>query len=89
MSVFSPHTGKYGLGKTPYLNTFHAVPVTVGSFWSTNYIEYECNGDINKTLSVEEYLHKVRPYLKDIINDFKKCGTWKIQLTIAINSQRK
>ena len=24
-SVFSPNTGKYGLEKTPYLDTFHAV----------------------------------------------------------------
>ena len=24
--VFSPNTGKYGLEKTPYLDTFHAVP---------------------------------------------------------------
>ena len=24
-SVFSPNAGKYGLEKTPYLNTFHAV----------------------------------------------------------------
>ena len=27
-------------------------PVRVGSFWSSNYIEYESNGDRNKTLSV-------------------------------------
>ena len=25
--VFSPNTGKYGPGKTPYLETFHAVPI--------------------------------------------------------------
>ena len=31
-------------------------PVTVRNFWSNNYIEYESNGDRNKTLSVEEYL---------------------------------
>ena len=37
-------------------------PVRVSNFWSNSYIEYECNGDINKTLSVEEYLNKVRPY---------------------------
>ena len=39
----------------------------------------------NKTLSIEEYLNKVRPYLKDIITDLKKSDAWKIQLTIAIN----
>ena len=52
---------------------------------SNNYIEYESNGDKNKTLSVEEYLNKIRPYLKDIINSFKKSCTCKIQLTIANN----
>ena len=42
-------------------------------------------GDRNKTSSVEEYLDKVRPYLKDIINNLKKSHTQKIQLTIANN----
>ena len=59
--------------------------VRVGNFWSNNYIEYESNGDRNKTLSIEEYLTKIRPYLKDIINNLKKSDTWKIHLTIAIN----
>ena len=36
-------------------------------------------------LSFEEYLNKIRSYLKDIINNIKKSGTWKIQLTMAIN----
>ena len=52
---------------------------------STNYTEYESKDDRNQTLSVEKYLHKIRPYLKDIINNFKKSGTWIIQLAIAIN----
>ena len=39
-------------------------PVTVGNIWSNNYIEYEGKGDRNKTLSVENYLNKIRPYLK-------------------------
>ena len=60
-------------------------PVRVSNFWSNNYIEYERNGDRNKTLSVEEYLNKIRPYLKEIINNLKKFDMWKIQLTIANN----
>ena len=36
-------------------------------------------------LSVEEYFDKIRPYLRDIINDLKQSDTWKIQLTITIN----
>ena len=55
------------------------------NFWSYNYIEYESNGNRNKALSVVEYLNKIRPYLKDIINNLKKSGTWKIQLTISNN----
>ena len=41
--------------------------------------------DKNKNLSVNEYLNEIKPYLKDIITDFQKSGTWKIQWTIAIN----
>ena len=29
-------------------------------------------------------MNKIRPYLKGIINNLKKCDMWKIQLTIAI-----
>ena len=43
------------------------------------------NGDTNKALSIEEYLDKIRPYIKDIINDLKKSDTGKLQLTIVIN----
>ena len=58
-------------------------PVKVNNFWSNIYIEYESNDDRNKTLLAEEYLNKIRPYLKDTINNLKKPDTWKIQLTIA------
>ena len=57
-------------------------PVRVSNIWSNNYIEYESKGDRNKTQSVEEDLNKIRPYLRDIINNLKKSDTWKIQLTI-------
>ena len=60
-------------------------PLRVNNFWSNNYTEYKSNGDKNKTPSVEQYLNKVISYLKDIRNNLKKWGTWKIQLTIAIN----
>ena len=59
-------------------------PVKVYNIWSNN-IKYKSSGDRNKTLSVREYLDKVRPYLKDIINDLKQSDTWKIQLTITIS----
>ena len=34
-------------------------------------------------MSVKEYLNKIRPYLKYIINNHKKSDMWKIQLAIA------
>ena len=52
-------------------------PVRVGNFWSRNYIEYESNNDKTKTLSIGEYLNKIRPSLKDIINNLKKSDTRK------------
>ena len=55
-------------------------PVRLNNFWSNNYIKCERNSDWNKTLSVEEYLIKIRPYLEDIISNLKKSDKWKIQL---------
>ena len=52
---------------------------------SSNYVEHKSNSNRNKTLSVEEFLNKIRPYLKDIINNLKKSDIWKIQLTIVNN----
>ena len=60
-------------------------PARVSNFWSNNYVEYESKGDRNKTLSVNEYLNRIRTYLKDTINNLKKSDTWKTLLIIAIN----
>ena len=38
-----------------------------------------------KHYQLKKYLNKIRPHLKDIINNLKKSDTWKIELTIAIN----
>ena len=51
----------------------------VGILCSNNYMEYESNGDRNKIPSIKEYLDKIKPYLKDNINDFRKSDTQKIQ----------
>ena len=61
-------------------------PERVRNVWSNNYIEYKNNGDKKRILSVEEYLDKIRQYLKDIINNVKQSDTWKIQLAITVNS---
>ena len=46
----------------------------IANFWSNSYIKYKSKGD-RKTESVEEYLNKIKPYLKDIINNLKKFDT--------------
>ena len=60
-------------------------PVRIGNASSSNYIEYKSNGDKDKTLSIKDYLHEIKPYLSDIINNHKTQGEWKIHLTMAIN----
>ena len=60
-------------------------PVRVNNFWSNNYIECKSNGDKNRILSVDEYLDKIRQYLKDITNELKKSDTLKIKLTVTIS----
>ena len=57
----------------------------VNNFWSNNYIKYKSDDDKNIILLIEEYLNKIRPYLRDIVNDLKQSDTWKIQLTITTN----
>ena len=59
-------------------------PVIVNNFYSNSYIEHKRKRD-RKTLSVKKYLTKIKPFFKDAINNIKKPGTWKIQLTITIN----
>ena len=47
-------------------------PRRIGNALGRNYIEYKSNGDKDKTLSIEEYFGKIRPYLsntKNLIND--------------------
>ena len=60
-------------------------PKRVSNFWKNNYIEYESNGDQNGNLSLDQYLNKIKPYMRNIIVDFQNSDTWKIQVTIATN----
>ena len=40
-------------------------------FFNEDYKEYDSRGDKDKTLSIEQYLNKVIPYLKELINNHK------------------
>ena len=59
----------------------HYKPVLVKS--GHNYVQYESKGD--KILSIQEYLALIEKYLRKLINQYKKEGEWKIQLTAEIN----
>ena len=42
-------------------------PVWIGNALNNNYIDYESNSDRKKTLSIEEYLNKIRSYFSKIL----------------------
>ena len=58
-------------------------PIRVNSFWNNNHIEYESGGD--KSLSLNEYLNKIKAHLMNIIKYIQRSEAWKIQITDAIN----
>ena len=58
-------------------------PTIVKSGYNNNYIEYRSEG--NEILTFEEYLALIEPYLRELINDHKNKGEWKIQLMAQIN----
>ena len=61
-------------------------PIFVKSSHKGNYKYYESNGDIEKKLSVYQYLNKIRPYLYDLINEHRiNRRVWKIQINMRVN----
>ena len=45
---------------------------------------YESKGDEDNKLALYEYFDIIRPYLKDLIDDHKAKGEWKIQLSMRM-----
>ena len=60
-------------------------PIEIKSAVDGSYVEYESRGDRKAMLSLDEYLNTIIPYLRDMIDDHKARGEWKIQLTMKIN----
>ena len=48
-------------------------------------MEYESKGGKDKNLSPEDYFDIIKPFLRDMINNHKTHGEWKIQLIMQIN----
>ena len=51
------------------------------SGYNKNYVQYESKGD--KILTLKEYLNLTN--LKELIEEYKLKGEWKVQLTIEVN----
>ena len=58
-------------------------PLSIKSGFDNNYLEYMSNG--NDSLSLNEYLELIKPYLYDLINVHNAKGEWKIQLSAEIS----
>ena len=53
------------------------------SGYNKNYAQYESKGD--KILSFKEHLNLIEMYLRELIEEYKLKGEWKVQLTIEVN----
>ena len=64
-------------------NIVNYEPILIKTGFNNNYLEYRSGG--NDSLSFEEYLNLIKPYLNDLINDKKDKGEWKLQLSAEIS----
>ena len=53
------------------------------SGYNKNYTQYESRGD--KILSLKEYLNPIEKYLRELLEEYKQKGEWKVQLTIEVD----
>ena len=60
-------------------------PKEIKSAFNGSYILYESKGDKDAKLTLWEYFDKIRPYLRDMIDNHKAKGEWKIQLVIFVH----
>ena len=51
------------------------------SGYNKNYAQYESKGD--KIFSLKEYLNLIEKYLRELLEEYKQNGEWKVQLTIV------
>ena len=58
-------------------------PLLIKTGFDNNYLEYMSNG--NNSLSFNEYLELIKPYLYDLTKVYKAKGEWKLQLSAEIS----
>ena len=61
-------------------------PLLIKTGFGNSYLEYMSNG--NNSLSFNECLELIKPYLYDLINVYKAKGEWKLQLSAENVSQK-
>ena len=59
-------------------------PKVIKSAFDGSYILYESRGDKDAKLWINEYFDKIKPYLRDMIDNYKARGEWTIQLSMRI-----
>ena len=59
-------------------------PEEVKSAFDGSYMLYESNGDKDGKLSIDKYFDIIKPYLKDLIEDYQAKGNWKMQLSMRM-----
>ena len=68
---------------------YYFKPILVESSFKENYKYYESIGDKSKSLSVEQYVDMIKPYLSNLINENKAVETssneWKTQINMHVN----
>ena len=65
------------------INKDYCKPKLTKSGYNKNYVQYESKGD--KILMLKEYFNLMEKYLKELIEEYKLKGEWKVQLTIEVN----
>ena len=58
-------------------------PKLTKSGFNKNYVQCDSKGD--KILELKEYLALIEKYLRELIEEYKLKGEWKVQLTIEVN----
>ena len=57
-------------------------PKLVNSGYKNKYVQYQSKGD--RILSIQEYFSLIEKYLRELIEEYKNQGEWKLQLTAEI-----
>ena len=59
-------------------------PEEINSAFDGSYVLYESRGHKDNKLALYKYFDIIRPYLKDMIDNHKSKGEWKIQLSMRM-----